>query len=294
VRENSEKLADSSIIEISILPPGHYKAKPIKMYYKNKVAWVTGASSGIGEALAYALNKKGARLILSARREEELNRVKENCSGDPERIVILPLDLTKTETLQDKAREAGAFFGGVDILFNNGGISQRALALEAEMESIRKLMEVNFFGTIALTKAVVPGMIDRGHGHVVVTSSVMGKIGTKYRSAYAASKHALHGWFDCLRQEVQDQGVNVTLVCPGYINTDITRHAITADGSAYGKISDAHKKAMTPERFSDKLLPKVSAGKDEVYIGGKEIMAVYLKRLSPKLLNKLLSRISVT
>jgi len=264
------------------------------MYYKNKVAWVTGASSGIGEALAYALNKKGARLILSARREEELNRVKENCSGDPERIVILPLDLTKTETLQDKAREAGAFFGGVDILFNNGGISQRALALEAEMESIRKLMEVNFFGTIALTRAVVPGMIDRGHGHVVVTSSVMGKIGTKYRSAYAASKHALHGWFDCLRQEVQDQGVNVTLVCPGYINTDITRHAITADGSAYGKISDAHKKAMTPERFSDKLLPKVSAGKDEVYIGGKEIMAVYLKRLSPKLLNKLLSRISVT
>ncbi|HKL15635.1 MAG TPA: SDR family oxidoreductase [Balneolaceae bacterium] len=264
------------------------------MYYKNKVAWITGASSGIGEALAYALNKKGARLILSARREDELNRVKANCSGDPERVVVLPLDLTKTDTLPDKAREAGLFFGGVDILFNNGGISQRALALESEMESIRKLMEINFFGTIALTKAVVPGMIDRGHGHVVVISSVMGKIGTKYRSAYAASKHALHGWFDCLRQEVQDQGVNVTIVCPGYIKTEITRNAITADGSTYGEMGDAHKKAMTPERFSEKLLPKVSAGKDEVYIGGKEIMAVYLKRLSPKLLNKILSRVNVT
>lgn len=264
------------------------------MYYENKVIWITGASSGIGEALAYALNKKGARLILSARRKDELKRVKANCGGDPERILVLPLDLTETDTLLEKTRKAEEYFGGVDILFNNGGISQRALALDAELDSVRNLMEINFFGTIALTKAVVPGMIERGHGHVVVTSSVMGKIGTKYRSAYAASKHALHGWFDCLRQEIQDQGVDVTLVCPGYIKTAITRNAITADGSAYGEMGDAHKEAMTPEQFSDKLLPKVSAGKEEVYIGGKEILTVYIKRLSPKLLNKILRRVSVT
>lgn len=264
------------------------------MYYKNKVVWITGASSGIGEALAYALNKKGVRLILSARRENELERVKANCSGNPDDIVVLPLDLTKTSVLADKTKVAESFFGSVDILFNNGGISQRALALEAELDSVRNLMEINFFGTIALTKAVVPGMIERGHGHVVVTSSVMGKIGTKYRSAYAASKHALHGWFDCLRQEVLGQGVNVTLVCPGYVKTDVTKNALQADGTKYNEMGDSHKDAMDPNEFAEKLLPKISAGKEEIYIGGKEIWAVYLKRLSPKLLNKLLMRIKVT
>jgi len=264
------------------------------MYYKNKVVWITGASSGIGEALAYALNKKGARLILSARREEQLKRVKANCDGNPDDIAILQLDLTETTSLADKAKDAETLFGAVDILFNNGGISQRALALDAELDSVRHLMEINFFGTIALTKEVVPGMIERGHGHIVVTSSVMGKIGTKYRSAYAASKHALHGWFDSFRQEVQDQGVDVTLVCPGYVKTEITKNAITADGSAYDKMGSAHKKAMTPEQFADKLLPKVSAGKEEVYIGGKEIATVYIKRLSPRLLNKILKRVKVT
>ena len=264
------------------------------MYYEDKVIWITGASSGIGESLAYALNKKGARLILSARRTEELERVKKNCQGDPENIFVLPLDLADTASIPGKAEEAGAAFGQVDILFNNGGISQRALALEAELESVRHLMEINFFGTIALTKAVVPGMIERGHGHVVVTSSVMGKFGTRYRSAYAASKHALHGWFDCLRQEVQEKGIDITLVCPGYVKTNVTKNAITADGSKLNEMGDAHKKAMSPDRFADKLLPKVSAGKQEIYIGGKEVAAVYLKRLFPKLLNKILMRAKVT
>ncbi|WP_340103602.1 SDR family oxidoreductase [Rhodohalobacter sp. 8-1] len=264
------------------------------MYYENKVVWITGASSGIGEALAYALNEKGARLILSARRTDELERVKSNCKGDPDNIAVLPLDLTDTDLLAGNAKQAESLFGSVDILFNNGGISQRALALEAELDSVRRLMEINFFGTIALTKAIVPGMIERGHGHVVVTSSVMGKFGTKYRSAYAASKHALHGWFDCLRQEVIDQGVDVTLVCPGYVKTDITKNAITADGSKFDKMGSAHKEAMTPEQFADKLLPKVSAGKEEIYIAGREIWAVYLKRVFPSLLNKILRRIKVT
>ena len=264
------------------------------MYYNDKVIWITGASSGIGEALAYSLNKKGARLILSARRVDELERVKKNCGGDPESIAVLPLDLADSQSIPAAANEAQKQFGRIDILFNNGGISQRALALEAEMDSVRKLMEVNFFGTIALTKEVVPKMIEKGDGHIVVTSSVMGKIGTKYRSAYAASKHALQGWFDCLRQEVLDSGVHVTLVCPGYVKTEITKHALTADGSTLNEMGDAHKNAMSTQQFVDKLLPKVSAGKEEIYIGGKEIMAVYLKRLSPKLLNKVLMRSKVT
>jgi len=264
------------------------------MYYKNKVVWITGASSGIGEALAYSLNKMGARLILSARRVDELERVKNACQGDPENIAILPLDLAETELLDTKAREAAELFGSIDILINNGGISQRALAIEASLDSVRKVMEVNFFGAIALTQAVVPGMIENGHGHVVVISSVMGKIGTRYRSAYAASKHALHGWFDCLRQEVQPQGVHVSLVCPGYVKTNVTINALTADGSRLNEMGDAHKKAMSPEQFADKVLPKLSAGKEEIYIGGKEVYAVYLKRFFPKLLNKILMKSKVT
>ncbi len=264
------------------------------MYYQDKVIWITGASSGIGEALAYALNKKGARLILSSRRIEELERVKENCTGDPESIAILQLDLADSDSIPQKAEDAERIFGQVDILFNNGGISQRALALEAEMDSVRKLMEINFFGTIALAQAVVPKMIERGHGHIIVTSSVMGKIGTKYRSAYAASKHALHGWFDCLRQEVMDKKINITLVCPGFVKTDITKHALTADGSEMNEMGQAHKKAMTADQFAEKLLPKVSSGQDEIYIGGKEILTIYLKRFTPRLLNKILRRANVT
>lgn len=264
------------------------------MYYQDKVIWITGASSGIGEALAYSLNKKGARLILSSRRVEELERVKENCSGNTESIAILQLDLADTDSLPEKAEEAEKIFGQIDILFNNGGISQRALALEAGMDSVRKLMEINFFGTVALTKAVVPNMIKRGHGHVIVTSSVMGKIGTKYRSAYAASKHALHGWFDCLRHEVMDKKINVTLVCPGFVRTEISKHALTADGSEMNEMGNAHQKAMSAEEFAEKLLPKVSSGQDEIYIGGKEVLTIYLKRFAPRLLNKILRRVKVT
>ncbi len=264
------------------------------MYYKDKVIWITGASSGIGEALAYSLNKKGAKLILSSRNSKKLEQVKLNCDNHEDTVKILQLDLSNTELLADKTTEALELFGGVDILFNNGGISQRALAVEASLESVRKVMEVNFFGTVELTRHVVSHMIEKGHGHVVVTSSVMGKIGTKYRSAYAASKHALHGWYDCLRQEVIQKGIHVTLVCPGFVKTEITKHALTADGTPLQEMGEAHKKAMTPEVFAEKLLPKISAGKEEIYIGGKEIYSVYLKRLSPRLLNKILMRMKVT
>lgn len=264
------------------------------MYYNDKVIWITGASSGIGEALAYALNKRGARLILSARRVDELERVQALCDNGDTKVKILQLDLADAGSIESKAEEAIELFGRVDMLFNNGGISQRALALDATMDSVRRMMEVNFFGTVAITKAVLPQMLERGHGHIVVTSSVMGKIGTRYRSAYAATKHALHGWFDCLRQEVLREGIHVTLVCPGFVKTDITKNALQADGTPFRKMGELHKKAMTADQFAEKLLPKVSSGKEEIYIGGKEILTIYLKRFMPKLLNKLLLRMKVT
>lgn len=259
-----------------------------------KVVWITGASSGIGEALAYEFNKRGAKVILSARRVEELQRVKENCENSEETVRIIPLDLSESESFPEKVKEAKAQFGSIDMLINNGGMSQRAYAVNSTMESIRRLMEVNFFGSVGLTKELLPTFMEQKSGHIVVISSVMGKLGTRYRSAYAAAKHALHGWFDCLRQEVYDYNIDVTLVCPGFIQTHITENALTADGSKYNKVDDALEKGMPPEEFAKKLLPKLAKKKMEVYIGGREILAIYVRRLSLRLLNVILRRVNVT
>jgi len=264
------------------------------MSLQKQIVWITGASSGIGEALAYAYSEKGVKLILSARRVNELERVRENCSGNTEDVKILPLDLTDIKAMKEKTEMAIKMFGKIDILINNGGISQRAYAVDLTMETIRRIMEVNFFGTVALTKALLPHMIENKSGRIVVVSSVMGKIGTRYRSAYAASKHALHGWFDCLRQEVYQHNIHVTIVCPGYVRTNVTRNALTADGEKLNVMGDAHEKALTPKQFADKLIPKISKGKDEIYIGGFEIITIYLKRYFPALLNKILLRAKVT
>lgn len=261
---------------------------------EKKVIWITGASSGIGEALAYVFNDKGNRIILSARRISELERVKNNCANSEELVKILPLDLTDADSLPQKAGEAQQLFGSVDMLINNGGISQRALAVEAEMSTVRRIMEINFFGTIALTKAVLPEMIKQKSGHIVVISSVMGKLGTRFRSSYAASKHALHGWFDCLRQEVYDHNIEVTLVCPGFVKTNVTMNALTAEGKKYNAMEDAQKTALPPEVFAEKLLAKLAKGQEEIYIGGKEILTIYLKRWVPGILNKILRRVKVT
>ncbi|MCW9707056.1 SDR family oxidoreductase [Fodinibius salsisoli] len=264
------------------------------MAFHDKVAWITGASSGIGEALAYALHERGAKLILSARREQKLEEVKESCGGDPSAIHILPLDLTDTDSLDSKAQQALNQCGSVDYLFNNGGISQRSLAIDTEMEVIRKVMEVNFFGAVALTKALLPSMIKHKSGHIVVTSSVMGKFGTRLRSSYASSKHALHGYFDCLRQEVQEHNINVSLVCPGFIKTDVTKNALEGDGSKHNKMGQGQQHGMPPDAFAEKLLPKIEKKKNEIYIGGKEIAGIYLKRWAPNLLNKILLKSDVT
>jgi len=264
------------------------------MSFNNKTVWITGASSGIGEALAYELSRQGARLILSSRSLEKLERVRGNCAGGTSATRVLPLDLVQTDSLPEKAEHARALFGPVDYLFNNGGMSQRSLATETDMEVIRKVMEVNFFGTIALTRAVLPDMIERRSGHIVVTSSVMGKFGTRLRSTYAASKHALHGWFDCLRQEVYEHNIKVTLVCPGYVKTDITLNALTGDGSRLDEMGRGQEKGMMPDEFARKLLPQILREKEEIYIGGTELLAVYLKRFTPRLLNKILRKSEVT
>lgn len=264
------------------------------MPFKDQVIWITGASSGIGEALTYAFHEQGARLILSSRRAVELERVRENCKGDKSHIHVLPLDLTDIESHTCVAERAINLYGHVDMLLNNGGVSQRGLAHETNMDVVRQIMEVNFFGSINLTKQVLPYMIEKKAGHIVVMSSVMGKFGTRLRSSYAASKHALHGWFDCVRQEIDVHNVDISIVCPGFVKTNVTFNALLADGTILSKMGAGQMQGMSTEKFSRKLIPQLAKRKKEIYIGGREVFAVYIKRFFPRLLDWILKRVRVT
>lgn len=265
------------------------------MSYQGKTIWITGASSGIGEAFAKAFHKEGANLILSSRREDALEEVKNSLQGDSSNVRILPLDLSQSDSFKEKADEALKFFGQIDALFNNGGVSQRSTVMETEMETYRRLMEINYFGSIALTKAVLPHMIEKKSGHIITTSSVAGKIGTKFRSGYSGSKHAVQGFFNSLRQEMYEHNISVTLLCPGFVKTNISRNALTGDGSAFGEMGDAHSKAMSADEMVEKVMPKIKARKEEIYVtGAKEGLAMWLQRFSPTLLNKILKNQKVT
>lgn len=261
----------------------------------NKVIWITGASSGIGEALTYELARRGAKLILSARRKEELERVKGNCiSSAQPNIRVLALDLSEASTLQLSTEAAIQIFGHIDILFNNGGISQRSLTKDTVLEVDRRIMEVDYFGTIALTKYLLPHFIERKSGHYVTISSVMGIIGTPFRSAYAAAKHALHGFFDSLRAEVWRDNIHVTVICPGWIRTNVTMNALVGDGTNLNQMDDTTEQGMAPEELAKKIAVVIEKKKREAYIGGtREILAIYVHRIFPGLFAKIVRKAKV-
>lgn len=264
------------------------------MNFDHKIIWITGASSGIGKSLAITLSKHQTKLILSSRNEKELNAVKNACEH-PENVMILPLDLENYMSLSDKVDNALSLFGDIDVLFNNGGVSQRSFAKETSIEVDKRIMDVNYLGTVALTKALLPHFIEKNNGHFVVITSIVGKIGTPLRSSYAASKHALHGFFDSLRAEVYQNNIKITLACPGFVQTNVSLNALTADGTPQNKMDSATKNGLTSEVFVQKLLNAVRQEKQEVYIGGfKEKLAVYVKRFFPKLLSKMIRKLAVT
>lgn len=262
--------------------------------FSNQVIWITGASSGIGEALVYALAKSGAKLILSARRMEELERVKSSCPADAQgNIAILSLDLAQPTSLALITEAAINLFGHIDILINNGGISQRSLVKDTDLAVDRKIMEVNYFGTIALTKYLLPHFIERKSGHYVVISSLVGKFGTPYRSGYSASKHALHGFYDALRAELYYDNIKVTMICPGFIKTQVSINALTGTGETLNKMDDAQAKGMPAELCAQKIIKAMGRGKAEVYIGGKEKFGVFLKRFFPSIFNQVVRKANV-
>jgi short-subunit dehydrogenase len=254
-----------------------------------QTVWITGASSGIGEALAVQFAQDGARVVLSARRESELERVAERCqNAGADKVLALPLDVTDWEALPKAVDAVINTFGAIDLLVNNAGVSQRSLCVETDMEVYRKLMEVNVMGQIALTKAVLPHMLKRKSGHIAVTASVAGKVGAPQRTGYCAAKHAVMGFFDALRAEVEDQGISVSTIVPGFINTDIARSALAGDGRTFGKTDSDIAGGMDVNDCAEVVFKALKAGKREIPVGkGKEMAALWVKRASPELLFRL-------
>ena len=256
--------------------------------FQNKVVWITGASSGIGEAVARAFNTAGATVLVSSRRREELERVKGTCTF-PEKVHVFPLDLTQTSSIETVSNEVLSKFE-IDVLFNNGGISQRSLTAETSIDNDRKIFEVNYFGHVQMTKAVLPQMLKRKTGHIVTISSLTGKWGFYLRSAYSASKHALHGFFDSLRMEVEDEGIQVTLITPGFIATEISKHALDKSGKPTGEMDNNQAQGISSEECANQILAGIAAGKREFGVGGKELRALFLHRYFPNVFRKILKK----
>ena len=261
------------------------------MKIEGKTIWITGASSGIGEALTYNLDKKGCRLILSSRNESELNNVKSNCSHQ-DNITIVPLDLSEFGSMEGTVETVLKIVGHIDILINNGGISQRSLIATTDFNVYKKLIDVNYLGTVALSKALLPHFIKQKKGTFVTVSSLMGKFGSPYRSGYCGAKHALHGFFDVLRMEHEKDGIGVTMICPGFVNTNVAKNALVADGSTQNKQDAATQNGLPVDVFAKKMVRAIEREKFEAYIGGKETMGTYF-RLFPKLLHKIVLKSTV-
>ncbi|MCT4581645.1 MAG: SDR family oxidoreductase [Flavobacteriales bacterium] len=258
---------------------------------KNKIIWITGATSGIGEELAVQLSREGAQLVLSARRVNELERVKQRCEG---KVYCLPLDLMQAETFESKVKAVEEYYGRIDMLINNGGISQRSLVSETPLALDRKIMEVNYFGNIALSKAVLPVFQKQKSGRFVVVSSLSGKFGFFLRSAYAASKHALVGFYESLRLEEEKNGVKVSLVFPGLIQTNISQNALSKDGKAHGALDNNQAKGISAEKCAQQIIKGIKKDQLEIFAGAGELKAVTIKRLFPKLFHKIIKKQSAT
>lgn len=258
----------------------------------NKVVWITGASSGIGKALAFEWAKQHCNIALTGRNTDELQQVKNQLEQIGTQAHVFYLDLEKQETHQACFNEILAVFGRIDILVNNGGISQRSLAIESKLEVDRKVMEVNFFGAVSLTKLVLPLFIKQGNGQIVVLSSIAGKFGFPLRSIYSASKFALVGYFESVALENEKHNIFVTLVYPGRVKTNISVNAVTADGKVHGKMDKGQEEGISAQQCAQKIVKGVAKKKRNLLIGGKEVLLAQIKRFFPALFYVIAKRVN--
>lgn len=249
---------------------------------ESKTIWITGASSGVGEGMATVFHREGADIIISGRREDELERVKLFCTGGHGSVTVVPFDITDPGGREAAAETVLGEFERIDILVNNAGIGQRSLAQDTTLEVDRRVMEVDFFGPIALTKLVLPRMIEQKSGHLIVTSSVAGKHAVPFHTTYCAAKHALHGYFDTLRIEHLTDNISVMLLVIAGIRSNVFEHALTGDGSEYGKNDHAGGSGMTAEACAERVVGAIVNNEPEVVISIEEaIQAMRLKDKDP-------------
>ncbi|XP_069566217.1 dehydrogenase/reductase SDR family member 7B isoform X1 [Brachyistius frenatus] len=261
------------------------------------VVVITGASSGLGKECARVFHAAGARLVLCGRDAARLQQVVQELTASSANVQVqtfppntVIFDLADTATVDKAAEEILRCCGHVDVLINNAGISYRGNILETNISVQRDVMEINYFGPVALTQALLPSMVRRRSGHIVVISSVQGKIAIPYRSAYAASKHATQAYFDCLRAEMERYGVPVTVISPGYIRTNLSVNAVTGDGSKYGVLDKTTALGRDPGDVARAVLAAVrQRSKDVVLAGPLPTVAIYLRTLWPALFFKLMS-----
>lgn len=263
-------------------------------YFDGKIVWITGASSGIGEALVYSFLKRGASVIASSNEPSELERVKINCSGYPEKITCLPFDLADTSGINQIVDDQLKKSGRIDYLLNIGGISHRTTIEETPLWLDRKIMEINYFGTIAFTKAVLPYMIKQKSGHILATSSISGRFGFPLRSAYSASKQALHGFFETLHIENKKNNIRASVIIPGRVRTKISFRALDAEGKEQGKMDPGLAKGITPEKAAETIIKGIIRNKREILVGSGELFILFIRRYIPFLFFRIADKIKPT
>lgn len=258
-----------------------------------KVVWITGASSGLGKALAKECALQGADVILTARRYEELEKVRVTLLN-PERHVSVCADITDESQVRHAYAQVLAAKGRIDWLINNAGLSQRALIQDTTMQTERAIMEVDYFSQVFLTKTVLPTFIAQKSGRIAFVSSVAGLLGTQYRASYSAAKAAIHMWANSLRAEVAQDGVEVSVIFPGFVKTNVSFNALNGEGKPQGYQDEAIENGLEPDLFAQTTVSALLAGEEYIVVGGaKEKLGVWVSRLSPSTLYKMIRKMKV-
>ena len=258
--------------------------------FADKVIWITGASSGIGKALAHAFADEGAHLVLSGRREDALQEVADAILSE---ALVLPFEATDWDALPGIAKQAIAWKGRVDGLVNNAGISQRSLAIDTDYAVYRRIVDIDLLAPIALTQLVLPHMANRGSGHIAGISSVAGRVGVPLRTAYCAAKHGLVGYLDALRAETEiAHGLTITTILPGSVRTDVARNALEADGGRRGRSDSAIDGGMDPDDCARQIVEGMIAGTAEILIAeGQERALAEMRHRDPETLFSMAARL---
>ena len=262
-----------------------------RKYFNGKIAWITGASSGIGEALVHELLTAGAITIISSNDPEGLEKVRAEAGILGEKVIIVPFDLAETDGIEEIVGQQVRSLGRIDYLVNLGGVSQRSRVDETPMWLDRKIFEINYFGTIALTKAVLPFMISRKSGHILATSSISGRFGFPLRSAYSASKQALHGFFETLYLENKANNIRTSVIIPGRVRTRISEHALDARGNEHGVLDPGQAKGLSPEKAARVIINGIIRNKREILVGRSELSLLYIRRIFPWLFFRIADKI---